>query len=93
MVYGSQDLTTSILVERNVTMGSRHSAGILVGGGPVIVRNNIGISNDEDGITLEDYKKRGFLRSVNNVADAGTAFKAYPGPLAGLRMGAMSTAP
>jgi hypothetical protein len=71
MVYGSQDLTTSSLVERNVTIGSRHSGGIVIGGGPAIVRNNIGISNDEGGITLENYKKRGLLRRiivVNNTA-------------------------
>jgi len=71
MVYGSQDLTTSTLVERNVTIGSRHSAGILIGGGPVIARNNIGVSNDEGGITLEDYKKRGLLRGVIVVNNTG----------------------
>ena len=71
MVYGSQDLTTSSLVERNVTIGSRHSAGILIGGGPVIIRNNIAVSNDEGGITLEDYKKRGLLRGVIVVSNTG----------------------
>jgi len=114
MVFGSQDLTTANLIERNVTIGSRHSGGIVIGGGPVIVRNNIAVSNDEGGITLEDYKKRGLLRGIivvnntgygnrlggvtvpesgvsdvivaNNAADAGTAPKAFPGPLAGLRL-------
>ncbi len=64
MVFGSQDLTTSSLIERNVTIGSRTSGGIVIGGGPAIVRNNIAVSNDEGGITLEDYKKRGLLRGV-----------------------------
>ena len=31
---------------------------------PAIVRNNVTMSNDQAGIGLEDYKKRGLLRSV-----------------------------
>ena len=71
MVFGSQDLGTSSLIERNVVTDSRHSAGIVVGGGPAIVRNNIAVNNAEGGIALEDYKKRGLLRAVliaNNTA-------------------------
>jgi hypothetical protein len=64
MVYGSRNPAEVNLVERNLTMGSRTSSGILVGGGPVIVRNNISVANEEAGIGLEDYKKRGLLRSV-----------------------------
>jgi hypothetical protein len=71
MVFGSRDLTTSSLIERNVTIGSRHSGGIVIGGGPVIVRNNIAVSNDEGGITLEDYKKRGLLRGIIVVNNTG----------------------
>lgn len=73
MVFGSKDLTTSSLVERNVTISSRHSAGILIGGGPVIVRNNISISNDEGGITLQDYQQRGLLRGIIIVGNTGYA--------------------
>ena len=40
------------------------SAAIVVGGGPAIVRNNISASNEAAGIGLEDYKKRGLLRSI-----------------------------
>ena len=71
MVYGSEDLTTTSLVERNVTIASRHSAGILIGGGPVIVRNNITVSNDEGGIALQDYKNRKLLRGVIIVGNTG----------------------
>jgi hypothetical protein len=71
MVYGSEDLTVSSLVERNVTNNSRHSAGILVGGGPVIIRNNIAASNDEGGISLQDYKNRRLLRGVIIVGNTG----------------------
>ena len=71
MIYGSEDLTVSSLVERNVTTNSRHSAGILVGGGPVIIRNNIATSNDEGGISLQDYKNRKLLRGVIIVGNTG----------------------
>ena len=71
MVYGSEDLTVSSLVERNVTISSRHSAGILVGGGPVIIRNNIAVSNDEGGISVQDYKNRGLVRGIIIVGNTG----------------------
>jgi hypothetical protein len=64
MIFGAQDLTTSSLVERNVTIGSRGSSGIVLGGGPAVVRNNIAASNEEGGIALEDYKQRGLLRAI-----------------------------
>jgi hypothetical protein len=64
MVFGSLHLPSVSLVERNVTIGSRTSSGIVVGGGPAIVRNNVTVSNDEAGIGIEDYKKRGLLREV-----------------------------
>ncbi len=71
MVYGSSNLSSVNLVERNVAIGSQKSSGIIVGGGPAIIRNNVTASNDEAGIALEDYKKRGLLRGVfiaNNTA-------------------------
>ena len=64
MVFGSLNLPSVSLVERNVAIGSRTSSGIVVGGGPAIVRNNVTVSNEEAGIGLEDYKKRGLLRGV-----------------------------
>lgn len=64
MVYGSRMPDRISVVERNVVMGSLRSSGIVVGGGPVIVRNNVVIGNHEAGIGLEDYGRRGLLRGV-----------------------------
>jgi hypothetical protein len=64
MVYGSRDLTTVSMVERNFVRGSRTSSGIVIGGGPVVVRNNVSGWNVEAGIGLENYGRRGLLRGV-----------------------------
>src|SRR5882672_11003648 len=64
MVYGANDVSSVSVVERNVTIGSRTSSGIVVGGGPAIVRNNVAISNKEAGVGVEDYKMRGLIRGV-----------------------------
>jgi hypothetical protein len=64
MVYGARDLVAVSLVERNVAIGSRTSSGIVVGGGPAIVRNNVAALNAEAGIGVEDYKKRGLTRAI-----------------------------
>ena len=64
MVYGSRDLTTVSMVERNFVRGSRTSSGIVIGGGPVVVRNNVSGWNFEAGIGLENYGRRGLLRGV-----------------------------
>ena len=64
MVYGSRDLLSGTLVERNFVMGSLTSSGIVVGGGPAVVRNNVSVMNREAGIGLEDYAGRGLLRAI-----------------------------
>lgn len=64
MVYGSHDTGRASVIERNFVMGSRTSSGIVLGGGPGLVRNNISVSNSEAGIGLEDYGRRGLLRGV-----------------------------
>jgi hypothetical protein len=64
MVYGARDLLTQNLVERNVIMGSERAAGIVVGGGPAVVRNNVVLTNNDGGISLQDYGKRGLLRRI-----------------------------
>ena len=64
MVYGARDLITVSVVERNFTRGSRTSSGIVVGGGPAVVRNNVSGWNFEGGIGLENYKQRGLLRAI-----------------------------
>jgi hypothetical protein len=64
MVYGSRDLVATSVVERNFTSGSRTSSGIVVGGGPALVRNNISLGNFDSGIGLENYGRRGLLRRI-----------------------------
>jgi hypothetical protein len=64
MVYGAHNIVRASSVERNFVAGSRTSSAIVVGGGPVVVRNNIAIGSAEGGIGLENYGRRGLLRSV-----------------------------
>jgi hypothetical protein len=64
MVYGATRAGAPILVEGNVLVGSRTSAGLVIGGGPVIARNNLAVRNHEGGFVLQDYAQRGLLRDV-----------------------------
>jgi hypothetical protein len=64
MVYGSQGVSETSVIERNLVSGSRNSSGILIGGGPALVRNNIAVYNGEGGIGLQDYANRGLLRKI-----------------------------
>ena len=73
MVYGARDPGRITVVERNFVAGSRNSSGIVIGGGPVVVRNNVSIQNGAAGVGLEDYGRRGLLRHVfvlHNTLDA-----------------------
>lgn len=73
MVYGSSDQSRPSLIERNFVTGSRQSSGVLIGGGPVQVRNNIVSDNFQGGVTLQDYADRGLLRKISVVNN--TSFK------------------
>ena len=64
MVYGARDPSLLSVVERNFVSGSRTSSAIVIGGGPVVLRNNITIASAEAGIGLEDYGRRGLLRGI-----------------------------
>lgn len=64
MVYGAVDAARRTFVESNVVMGSVRSSGIVVGGGAVVVRNNISAGNAIAGVGVEDYGRRGMLRGV-----------------------------
>lgn len=64
MVYGTHDLNLRNVVEGNFVAGSRTSSGIVVGGGPADVWNNISVENREAGIGLQDYMGRGLLRKI-----------------------------
>ena len=41
---------------------ARHLSGIVVGGRPAVVRNNVIVGNNGMGIALKDYGRRGLLR-------------------------------
>jgi hypothetical protein len=73
MIYGSMDTTQSSIVERNFVTGSRTSSGILIGGGPARVQNNIASFNAEAGVALQDYANRGLLRNI--IVANNTSFK------------------
>ncbi len=64
MVYGSSDSQRINIIERNFVAGSRQSSGILIGGGPARVSNNIASRNFEGGITLQDYANRGLMHKI-----------------------------
>ena len=64
MVYGAADPSRVSLVERNLVSGSRTSSGIVLGGGPAVVRNNVALANAEVGVGLEDYRRRGLLQGI-----------------------------
>ncbi|HXH83888.1 MAG TPA: right-handed parallel beta-helix repeat-containing protein [Candidatus Tectomicrobia bacterium] len=82
MVYGATPGGPGSLVEANLVGGSRTSSGIVVAGGPVVVRNNIAVRNAEAGIGLENYHARGLLRDIviasNTVHGNGEAGIAVP---------------
>lgn len=90
MVYGSRDGLSASVVERNFVMGSRGSSGIVVGGGPVTVRNNIAVANAEGGIGLEDYGNRGLLRGV--IVAHNTLYKNTEGGIVAPRKGRLTEA-
>jgi hypothetical protein len=64
MVYGAVDAGRGSLIEGNVVMGSVRSSGIVVGGGPAVIRNNVSVGNAMAGVGVEDYARRGVLRGV-----------------------------
>jgi len=63
MAYGSSrgDRT---LIEGNYVEGSRAEAGIVLGGGPAIVRNNIAVGNANGGISAQNYGGRNLQRDI-----------------------------
>ncbi|MGH8584277.1 MAG: right-handed parallel beta-helix repeat-containing protein, partial [Gammaproteobacteria bacterium] len=87
MVFGARELARGSLIERNVVIGSRTSSGIVVGGGPAVVRNNLALLNGEAGVGLEDYQRRALLRAITVIAN--TVYKNAAGgitaPEGGLR--------
>jgi cytoskeletal protein CcmA (bactofilin family) len=90
MLYGSVDSGRSSLVEGNAVMGSMRSSGIVIGGGPVIVRNNVAFGNTIAGVGLEDYGRRGLLRGV--VVAHNTLYRNGGGAVVAARNGLLDVA-
>jgi hypothetical protein len=63
-VYGSNRGDPPSVVERNYVEGSKNDAGINVGGGPAVVRNNVVVGNGYNGIWAQDYGGRGLQQKV-----------------------------
>jgi len=64
MVYGSNRGDPPSIVEGNYVEGARNESGITLGGGPVIVRNNVCVGNHYGGIYAQDYAGRGLQQGV-----------------------------
>ncbi len=65
MVYGSGDSEAkSSVVAGNYVQRSATDGGIVLGGGPVVVRNNVAVDNAKAGIVAQDYQNRGLQHGV-----------------------------
>lgn len=90
MLYGAVGLGRPSLVEGNTVIGSLRSSGIVIGGGPVVVRNNVAVGNAFAGVGLEDYARRGLLRGV--VVAHNTLYRNEGGAVAVSRNGVLDAA-
>jgi hypothetical protein len=77
-IYGSADLSRVSIVEGNVVIGSREAGTLEIGGGPVIVRNNIVIGGSSAAILVYDYGGQGNVHGIHvlgntAIGDAGPA--------------------
>jgi hypothetical protein len=64
MFYGSNRGDPPSIAEGNYVEGSRTEAGIVIGGGPAIVRNNVLVGNTYGGVSAQNYAGRGLQRDV-----------------------------
>jgi hypothetical protein len=64
MVYGSNRNDPPSIVEGNWIEGSSTEGGIVVGGGPAVVRNNVLIGNAFGGVSAQNYGGRNLQRNV-----------------------------
>jgi hypothetical protein len=64
MVYGSNSGDPPSLIEGNYVEGSQTDGGIVVGGGPAIIRNNVVVGNAYGGISAQNYGGRGLQQNV-----------------------------
>ncbi|MCB1737749.1 MAG: right-handed parallel beta-helix repeat-containing protein [Gammaproteobacteria bacterium] len=68
MVYGNEDPdSVPNLIEGNYVQRSAWESGILIGGGPAIVRNNVSVDHGLSGIATQNYKGRGLQHGIKIV--------------------------
>lgn len=68
IVYGNDNPAgPASLIEGNYVQRSAWDGGIVAGGGPALIRNNITIDNGLSGIVAQDYQSRGFQHGVKIV--------------------------
>jgi len=63
-IYGSVDLSRKNLVEGNIVGGSRNNSSLEIGGGPVLVRNNIVLGGAASALQVYDYNKSGHVHDI-----------------------------
>jgi len=64
MIYGSNRGDTPNLIEGNYVEGSQTEGGIVIAGGPAVVRNNVLIGNAYGGISAQNYCGRNLQKNV-----------------------------
>lgn len=65
MVYGNADpVGPASLIEGNYVHRSATDGGIVLGGGPVMVRNNVVVDHGKGGIIAQDYQGRGLQHNI-----------------------------
>jgi len=64
MVYGSNRGDPPSIVEGNYVEGSLTDGGIVIGGGPAVVRNNVVVGNAGGGISAQNYAGRNLQQNV-----------------------------
>lgn len=69
MVYGSRKGGPDTIVTANLVEGSRTDGGIVIGGGPALITNNIALHNRIGGIVAQDYQERDLQSRVRIVAN------------------------
>lgn len=68
MVYGNADPAGPVsIIEGNYVHRSASDGGIVIGGGPAIVRNNVLVGHGKGGIVAQDYQGRGLQHNIQIV--------------------------
>jgi hypothetical protein len=85
MVYGATNAIpeNANVVERNIVTGSRSNPGIVVGGGPSVVRDNLVVSCPAGGISVINYGRRNMLDQIEVRGNSAAANHHFDFSMAG----------